>query len=90
MYAVKRSDTGTHSVSQTFAGSSDQQKESILMYVVKRSDTVTHSVSQTFPERVVINKVMDPPTHVYRGRETFLNSPTVDCQTCDALNTNTN
>jgi hypothetical protein len=60
------------------------------MYAVKTSDTVTDVGLQTFPERVVINKVMDPPRDVIRGRETFLNSLTVDCQTCDALNTNTN
>jgi len=60
------------------------------MYVVKTSDSVTDVGLQTFPERVVINEVMDPPTDVFRGRETFLNSPTVDCHTCDGLHTNTN
>ena len=51
---------------------------------------VTDVGLQTFPERVVVNKVMDPPTEVFWGRETFLYSPTFDCHTYEILNINTN
>jgi len=43
------------------------------MYAVK-----TDVGLPTFPERVVINKIMDPSTELNRRREAFLNSPTVD------------